>query len=82
MDRRQTWARVMLSDCNLSQVPHGPSMLDVFQAGSWNEGFEARFIAAQNSDARESFEKDNMLRREKQVAVLEKSIKGKINMKK
>lgn len=56
-------------------------MLEVFPAGSWNEEFEAQFVAAQQNDARGSFQKDNMLRREKELVVLEKRIKGKTDIK-
>lgn len=80
MGRSKTWAVVRLNQCNLTQVPDGPSMLEVLVACPWHEEFEARFVATQQRDARESFQKHNMLRKEKELAVLEKRIKGEMDI--
>jgi hypothetical protein len=51
-------------------------MLDVLNTCSSPEGPESRFVAVQQNDARNSFGKDNTLRIEKDLAVIERKIKG------
>jgi hypothetical protein len=51
-------------------------MLDVLKARSSPEGPELRFVAIQQNDARNSFGKDNTMRIEKELDVIERQIKG------
>lgn len=65
-----------LSGSNLAHVPDRPSMLDVFEAACSTDRSEARFVAAQEQDARSEFQKDNMTRMKKKLASLERNITG------
>ena len=49
-------------------------MLNEFEARSWSKGFEARFVAAQQDDARTSFEERNRIRMQKELALIERDI--------
>ncbi len=51
-------------------------MLDICESCPSDEAFDARFVAAQQNDDRESFQKNSTLRKEKELALLEKMIKA------
>ena len=58
----------------------GPSMLDVFQAWLSPEGFEARFVAAQQNDARALFLESHMARIGKELALIDMKINERPNL--
>lgn len=61
---------------NLANVSDGPSMLDAFEACSSMESFEARFVAAQQNNARTSFQEINTTKIGKELALIEMKING------
>jgi len=55
-------------------------MLDVFQAWLSPEGFEARFVAAQQNDARALFLESHMARIGKELALIDMKINERPNL--
>jgi hypothetical protein len=72
--RCEECGRLRLRESVLANVLDGPSMLDVFQAWFSPEGFEARFLAAQQNDTRALFLKSHMARIGKELAYIEMKI--------
>jgi hypothetical protein len=79
--RCEACGRLRLRKSGLLTVTDGPSMLDVFQAWFSPEGFEARFVAAQQNDARALFLEGHMVRLGEELALIDMKInEGRANL--